>query len=205
MYYARARPEKKRAVAETAGPCRPGRGEGNSALARKWLLDSDGGKNHLGGVHEKGFFKLDELARASGTSARTIRYYVQRGLLPSPQFRGKDTAYDGGHLVRLRAIRRLQEAFFPLDAIAVELERQSLAELERLADGRGDVGAPPRTPSVPAPPEPSTPSAETRTLRAIDLAAGVSLLVDDAAPAESRRLVEEILATLHRIQEGRRP
>ena len=38
--------------------------------------------------------------------------------------------------MRLRAIRRLQEAFFPLDAIAVELERRSLAEIERIADGK---------------------------------------------------------------------
>lgn len=153
-------------------------------------------------MQEKGLFKLDELARASGTSARTIRYYVQRGLLPSPRFRGRDTAYDGGHLVRLRAIRRLQEAFFPLDAIAAELARRSLAELERLADGRTPLDAPP---APRAPSEPSTPPVEPRTLRAIDLADGVSLLVDDAAPAESRRLVEEILATLHRFQEGRRP
>lgn len=152
-------------------------------------------------MHAKTFFKLDELARVSGTSARTIRYYVQRGLLPSPQFRGRDTAYDAGHLLRLRAIRRFQEAFFPLDAIAVELERRSTTELERVADGQTPIRPPPL--DSPPPAHPPTPSAP-RSLRAIELADGVSLLVDDAAPAESRRLVEEILATLHRLQEGRR-
>ena len=51
-------------------------------------------------------YKLEELARAAGTSPRTVRYYVQRGLLPAPAFRGKDTAYGPEHLVRLRAIRQ---------------------------------------------------------------------------------------------------
>jgi DNA-binding transcriptional MerR regulator len=80
-------------------------------------------------------YKLEELARAAGTSPRTVRYYVQRGLIPAPAFRGKDTAYGREHLVRLRAIRQLQQAFFPLEAIAVELERKSLEELEKIADG----------------------------------------------------------------------
>lgn len=163
-------------------------------------------------MHEK-VFKLDELARASGTSARTIRYYVQRGLLPSPRFRGRDTAYDAAHLLRLRAIRRLQQAFFPLDAIGAELERLSLAELERVADGRASIGLP-SLPDPPSAPESCTPPAPRvvrravdrapRALRAIELAEGVSLLVDDAAPTASRRLVDELLATLHRIHEGRR-
>ncbi|MFO0557710.1 MAG: MerR family transcriptional regulator [Polyangiales bacterium] len=82
-------------------------------------------------------FKLDELAEKADVSPRTIRYYVQRGLLAPPVFRGRDTAYGEGHLVRLRVIKRLQdERFLPLDAIAVELEGKSddevRAMLERL-------------------------------------------------------------------------
>ena len=63
-------------------------------------------------------YGIKALAELGGVTRRTVRYYVQRGLLPAPAFRGKDTAYGPEHLVRLRAIRRLQEAFFPLDAIA---------------------------------------------------------------------------------------
>ena len=81
-------------------------------------------------------YKLEELAREGGTSPRTVRYYVQRGLLPAPAFKGKDTGYAREHLVRLRAIKRLQEAYFPLDAIAAELASRSLADIERIADGR---------------------------------------------------------------------
>src|SRR4051794_14921073 len=77
-------------------------------------------------------YKLDELATAAGVSPRTVRYYVQRGLLPGPAFKGKDTAYSAEHLVRLKAIKALQDRFLPLDVIQIELARRSLAELERV-------------------------------------------------------------------------
>jgi DNA-binding transcriptional MerR regulator len=79
--------------------------------------------------------KLSELAEAADVAARTIRYYVQRGLLSAPEFRGKDTAYGEEHLLRLRAIRRLQQEHLPLDEIQVRLASASHAELERLATG----------------------------------------------------------------------
>ncbi len=104
-------------------------------------------------------YKLEELARAAGTSARTVRYYVQRGLLPAPAFRGKDTAYAHGHLVRLRAIRRLQEAFFPLDTIAAELERRSLEEIGEIADGKRIPSAASVLASEPPPAEPDVDAA----------------------------------------------
>jgi Ca-activated chloride channel family protein len=85
--------------------------------------------------------KLDELATLAGTSPRTVRYYVQRGLLPAPAFRGKDTAYTREHLARLRAIRRLQDRFLPLDAIQAELAGRTLAEIEAVADGAAHLAA----------------------------------------------------------------
>jgi DNA-binding transcriptional MerR regulator len=94
-------------------------------------------------------YKLDELAERADVSVRTIRYYVQRGLLAAPVFRGKDTAYTGSHLLRLRAIKRLQDdRYLPLDAIAAELEGKSddevralLARLDRPAPVAGPAGA----------------------------------------------------------------
>lgn len=85
-------------------------------------------------------WKLDELAERAGVSPRTVRYYVQRKLLPPPVFRGRDTVYSEEHLIRLLAIRRLQERFLPLDAIQIELARRSLKELQRLAEGRESDG-----------------------------------------------------------------
>src|SRR5262249_19567514 len=121
----------RRAAAKKGEGCGPFTGDRESLDCR---LDSRGVEKQSDGVSDV-TYKLDEVARAAGTSARTVRYYVQRGLLPAPVFRGKDTAYGHEHLVRLRAIRKLQDAFFPLDAIAVELERRSLAGIERIADG----------------------------------------------------------------------
>jgi Ca-activated chloride channel family protein len=157
-------------------------------------------------------YKLDELARAAGTSVRTVRYYVQRGLLPAPAFRGKDTAYEHDHLVRLRAIRRLQDAFFPLDAIAVELGRRSFAEIERIADGTElpaqaplaapmsiSIGAPPATPTLrqrDGQRGEGAPSTSGRVFHRIEIAPGVELSVAEDAPPESRVMAERILGDL---------
>jgi DNA-binding transcriptional MerR regulator len=103
-------------------------------------------------------YKLEELARAADISPRTVRYYVQRGLLPAPAFRGRDTAYTGEHLVRLRAIRKLQDDYLPLDAIAVELERRSAEDILQ-ADRR------PKGPVVPLPPPLPTPRQAPRRAR----------------------------------------
>ena len=148
-------------------------------------------------------YKLDELAHAAGTSPRTVRYYVQRGLLPGPAFRGKDTAYSREHLVRLRAIRKLQERFLPLDAIQVELARLGPEELERLADGKhvtfatapaadgAAVSLPGPSPSAPPSVAPPSSATWTRWTRR-ELAPGLELtLADDAGP-EARALAEEI-------------
>jgi Ca-activated chloride channel family protein len=104
--------------------------------------------------------KLEEVAKAAGVSPRTVRYYIQRGLLPPPRFRGPDTAYGDEHVVRLRAIRRLQEAFWPLDAIAGLFASKSERELEAIADGT-NVPAPSASlaetasPAKPAPAKPA--------------------------------------------------
>ena len=127
-------------------------------------------------------YKLEELARHAGVSARTVRYYVQRGLLPPPAFRGKDSAYEDEHLVRLRAIRRLQDVFLPLDAIAAEFEGKSLDKIERLGKAASPVAvgaAAPRTVG--------------RVLPRVELAEGVELIFAEDCPAASRALVEKIL------------
>ncbi len=154
-------------------------------------------------------YKLDELARVTGMSARTVRYYVQRGLLPPATFRGKDTVYGHEHHVRLRAIRRLQEAFFPLDAIAAELEGRPLVEIERIADGRVTLASAPASRAigeeVDAPGARPPPAEEprlaimreaSRVFRRIELFPGVDLTVADDAPEQSVKLVSEMLTIL---------
>ena len=131
-------------------------------------------------------WKLPDLADLAGVSPRTVRYYVQRGLLPPPVFRGKDTVYGDEHLTRLKAIRALQDKFLPLDAIQIELERLSGPELAKVASGQG--GPPPFVPMVPMPAPKTT---ATRWVR-YELAPGLELHVDEHADAGVRALAEKI-------------
>lgn len=134
--------------------------------------------------------KLEELAKAVGVAPRTVRYYVQRGLLPAPQFRGRDTEYGDEHEVRLRAIRKLQDLYLPLDAIQIELERHSLEELRQIAAGKRapktKVGAPPSPPRPPA----GTPPGGTWTRW--QLAPGLELHLSANASDDVKELAAEL-------------
>ncbi len=68
-------------------------------------------------------FDLVELSKRAGVTPRTVRYYVQQGLLPSPGTRGPAARYDAAHLERIRLIRRLQQEHLPLAEIRLRLER----------------------------------------------------------------------------------
>lgn len=142
-------------------------------------------------------YKLDELARAAGTSPRTVRYYVQRGLLPPPAFRGKDSAYGRAHLVRLRAIRKLQAAHLPLDEIAATLEGKSMEALERLADA-AVAEEPPAVERPRSVPE----AVAVRRFRRVTVADGLELHVADDAGVASKALAEKILNLISKLEEG---
>ncbi|MCK6587013.1 MAG: MerR family transcriptional regulator [Polyangiaceae bacterium] len=145
-------------------------------------------------------YKIDELAREASVSPRTVRYYVQRGLLPAPAFHGRDTAYDRGHLLRLQVIKKLQEGHLPLDEIQVRIGAASDKELERmLASGESSPsprGA--RGGRIPASDEPHSPSIDSsppgtrETWDRIHLMDGLELHVRSDAGVEARRAALEI-------------
>jgi len=62
-------------------------------------------------------FKISALAKRTGVSARTIRYYVSEGLLPAPRSRGRYAEYGVAHLNRLRLIGQLKSEYLPLREI----------------------------------------------------------------------------------------
>ncbi len=66
-------------------------------------------------------YSLEELARETELPPRTIRYYVQRGVLPPPLFRGPHTGYDRRYVDWLRFISARQAAGWSLDQIALAL------------------------------------------------------------------------------------
>lgn len=145
-------------------------------------------------------WKLDELARQADVSTRTVRYYVQRGLLPAPVFRGRDTVYSPEHLLRLKAIRRLQEQFLPLDAIQQELDRYSPEALRRLAAGEDEGGLTSAAPQVkrqlsppPLPQRPRLTREAGERWQRWELAPGLELHLSERADAEVCRYAEELL------------
>lgn len=54
-------------------------------------------------------FSMDELVDASGISDRTIRYYIEQGLLQNARGRGRSSYYTTEHLERLTRIADLRE------------------------------------------------------------------------------------------------
>lgn len=92
---------------------------------------------------------VDELARRSGISTRTIRAHQSAGLLPRPRLDGRTGYYGPDHLRRLGVITRLQQRGYSLAAIADLLAAwdhgRTLGDVLGLdrasAAGPGSVGA----------------------------------------------------------------
>lgn len=87
-------------------------------------------------MHEHdAIYAIDELADRAGVSRRTVRYYVQRGLLPAPTGVGRGKHYTDAHLARLVRIRELQEEGVALADIAARLDGQAPAAAPRAEGG----------------------------------------------------------------------
>lgn len=76
-------------------------------------------------------YEMAELEEETGLPARTIRYYISRGLLAPAYGRGPSATYDLGHLLRLRLIQRYRDERRPLDEIRERLGQMSDADVER--------------------------------------------------------------------------
>ncbi|HUS13913.1 MAG TPA: MerR family transcriptional regulator [Chloroflexia bacterium] len=84
---------------------------------------------------------INELANETGVTTRTIRYYVEQGLLPNPEA-GYPAQYTDDHLQRLALIRRLKEEYLPLDEIRTMLQGLNAAEITALL-AEHDANPPP--------------------------------------------------------------
>jgi DNA-binding transcriptional MerR regulator len=74
-------------------------------------------------VRDEPRYAIGDLADLGGVSRRTVRYYVQEGLLPAPLGLGRGNHYGQTHLDRLLQVKALQEA------------GRSLEEIRRALDG----------------------------------------------------------------------
>jgi DNA-binding transcriptional MerR regulator len=123
-------------------------------------------------------YSIRELVQASGVPRRTVRYYVQRGLLPAPEGAGRGHFYRAEHLDRLMRIKELQGRGMGLDEIGARLE---------------------------GPPAEDLPVPEIELATRIHIADGVELLIshgrETPRPAELRALA---LAAARILNEGGR-
>lgn len=62
-------------------------------------------------------YRIDDLAREAGTTARNVRVYQESGLLTRPQRRGRVSIYTDRHLSQLRAVTRLLKQGFTVKHI----------------------------------------------------------------------------------------
>lgn len=96
-------------------------------------------------------FVVEELARRTGVSVRSLRSYQSRQLLPPPSLRGRTGYYGAAHLARVRLIQDLRAAGLKLDGIArmldddVRTDDQLLAFTQQARGMFGAGGGQPRT------------------------------------------------------------
>jgi len=141
-------------------------------------------------------YTIEELSERTGFPRRTIRYYIQEGILEPPAGRGRGGFYYDSHLKRLLEIRALQDRGVRLAAI-----RQVLG-------GRAET-EPPRVPAPPSParPEPASREAPERSVwTRFCVAPGVEIHVArEVEEARKRKVLEMVRVArsiLERQEEG---
>ena len=70
-------------------------------------------------------FTLDEIAGLAELPRRTVRYYIQSGLVDRPQGIGKGASYTEKHVEQLLLVRKWQLAGLSLERIGEVLKQQS--------------------------------------------------------------------------------
>ncbi len=121
-------------------------------------------------------YAIGDLAELGGVSRRTVRYYVQEGLLQAPLGVGRGNHYGPEHLERLLAVRAMQEAGRSLDEIRAALKGKPQPKAAILPDA----------------------AASARTLwRRIALAPGVELHVSSGVRLPPPARLEELASWCH--------
>ncbi|KAB2898434.1 MAG: MerR family transcriptional regulator [Xanthomonadales bacterium] len=82
---------------------------------------------------------LHQLSDQSGVPERTIRYYIQLGLLAAPEGEKRGAWYTSAHLSELLRIRQWQDAGLSLDAIAGLLQARREPPLAPARPGAVEV------------------------------------------------------------------
>jgi DNA-binding transcriptional MerR regulator len=132
-------------------------------------------------------YRPAEIARLAGITPRTLRYYIELGLLPGPEQRGVQTVYTHAQLVRLQAIPLLRKRErLRLPMVKRRLAAMSAAEIEALVTPPKPPA--PTSPLLAAPPYPCV------RWDYVELLPGLELRVRSNSGPVLRRLAQEIHA-----------
>ena len=74
-------------------------------------------------------YSVGEIAELGGVSRRTVRYYVQEGLLPTPYGLGRGSHYGPEHLEELLRIKAMQEQGMSLEAVRGSISGEATASV----------------------------------------------------------------------------
>ena len=80
-------------------------------------------------MNEQQTFTLDKIASLAELPRRTVRYYIQTGLVDRPQGLGKGAFYTQHHVEQLVLVRKWQLAGLSLDKIGDVLKQQASGPL----------------------------------------------------------------------------
>ena len=80
-------------------------------------------------MNEQQTFTLNEIASLAELPRRTVRYYIQTGLVDRPQGLGKGAFYTQHHVEQLVLVRKWQLAGLSLDKIGDVLKQQASGPL----------------------------------------------------------------------------
>ena len=146
-------------------------------------------------------FSLDELATVADVPRRTVRYYIELGLLEGAEGETRAARYTRRHLETLLQIRRLAAEGIALSRIRQRLSGE--AAEERAAAPAVAARGMALSVAESAMPYVATPSIEVRSH--LQLAPGLELVIEPGAarlsPEQLRRFMREALDALARARE----
>jgi DNA-binding transcriptional MerR regulator len=90
-------------------------------------------------VNNSRTFTLDEIASLAELPRRTVRYYIQTGLVDRPQGIGKGAYYTERHVEQLLLVRKWQLAGLSLEQIGEVLKQQTSGPLPPAPRRKGTV------------------------------------------------------------------
>ena len=130
-------------------------------------------------------FNIDEICSLSGMNKRTVRYYIQHGLVSRPEGTGKGAWYTREHLQQLLAIAKWKEAGLSLERIR-----------ELVTGGDGTQPVPPPKPKQPG---------SVEVWSHVYLADGLELQIEPnrsgLSPEQLRTLAKAVMHAYSKIKE----